>query len=99
MCGQLVNEEAARVVYKNNYSFGVKIFNIYMVSLHVFGLPFSNLTQYRPLVAPTGGTWVTWAAIHHTIMEPPSLKTGRFRARNTVNRNFKQAFLRSHLLI
>ncbi|KAJ5491994.1 Glycoside hydrolase family 35 [Penicillium expansum] len=30
MCGQLVNEEAARVVYKNNYSFGVKIFNIYM---------------------------------------------------------------------
>ncbi|KAJ5413180.1 hypothetical protein N7465_005485 [Penicillium sp. CMV-2018d] len=30
MCGCLVNEEAARVVYKNNYSFGVKIFNIYM---------------------------------------------------------------------
>ncbi|OQD86712.1 hypothetical protein PENANT_c007G05840 [Penicillium antarcticum] len=30
MCGQLVNEEAVRVVYKNNYSFGVKIFNIYM---------------------------------------------------------------------
>jgi predicted nucleic acid-binding Zn ribbon protein len=30
-CGELVNAEAARVVYKNNYSFGVKIFNIYMV--------------------------------------------------------------------
>ncbi|KAJ5757703.1 uncharacterized protein N7511_006397 [Penicillium nucicola] len=30
MCGQLVNEEAVRVVYKNNYSFGVKILNIYM---------------------------------------------------------------------
>ncbi|KAG0157680.1 hypothetical protein PDIDSM_4865 [Penicillium digitatum] len=30
MCGQLVNEEAVRVLYKNNYSFGVKIFNIYM---------------------------------------------------------------------
>ncbi|KAJ5166752.1 uncharacterized protein N7482_005533 [Penicillium canariense] len=29
-CGELVNEEAARVVYKNNYSFGVKLFNIYM---------------------------------------------------------------------
>ena len=27
MCGQLVNEEAVRDVYKNNYSFGVKIFN------------------------------------------------------------------------
>jgi len=32
MCGELINEEAVRVVYKNNYSFGVKIFNIYMVS-------------------------------------------------------------------
>ncbi|KAJ5718823.1 uncharacterized protein N7483_009905 [Penicillium malachiteum] len=30
MCGELINEEAARVVYKNNYSFGVKLFNIYM---------------------------------------------------------------------
>ncbi|KAJ6184831.1 hypothetical protein N7519_006132 [Penicillium mononematosum] len=30
MCDQLVNEEAVTVVYKNNYSFGVKIFNIYM---------------------------------------------------------------------
>ncbi|KAJ5969663.1 hypothetical protein N7501_005911 [Penicillium viridicatum] len=30
MCGWLVNEEAVRVVYKNNYSFGVNIFNIYM---------------------------------------------------------------------
>jgi hypothetical protein len=31
MCADLVNAEAARVVYKNNYSFGVKLFNIYMV--------------------------------------------------------------------
>ncbi|KAL9080438.1 MAG: hypothetical protein Q9159_007606 [Coniocarpon cinnabarinum] len=30
MCNALVNQEAARVVYKNNYSFGVKLFNIYM---------------------------------------------------------------------
>lgn len=30
-CGELINEEAVRVVYKNNYSFGVKLFNIYMV--------------------------------------------------------------------
>lgn len=30
-CAMLVNQEASRVVYKNNYSFGVKIFNIYMV--------------------------------------------------------------------
>lgn len=30
-CAALVNEEALRVVYKNNYGFGVKIFNIYMV--------------------------------------------------------------------
>ncbi|KAJ5082234.1 hypothetical protein N7532_011277 [Penicillium argentinense] len=29
-CAELVNEEAVRVVYKNNYGFGVKIFNIYM---------------------------------------------------------------------
>ncbi|KAE8380239.1 glycoside hydrolase superfamily [Aspergillus bertholletiae] len=29
-CAMLVNHEASRVVYKNNYSFGVKIFNIYM---------------------------------------------------------------------
>ncbi|KAJ5266385.1 hypothetical protein N7524_007403 [Penicillium chrysogenum] len=34
MCGQLVKEEAGRVVYKN-YSFGVKIFKIDMV--HTFG--------------------------------------------------------------
>lgn len=32
MCAALVNMEAARVVYKNNYSFGAKLFNIYMVS-------------------------------------------------------------------
>ncbi|PCG90900.1 Glycoside hydrolase, family 35 [Penicillium occitanis (nom. inval.)] len=30
MCAALVNMEAARVVYKNNYSFGAKLFNIYM---------------------------------------------------------------------
>ncbi|OKL55621.1 putative beta-galactosidase E [Talaromyces atroroseus] len=30
MCADLVNMETARVVYKNNYSFGVKLFNIYM---------------------------------------------------------------------
>ncbi|KAJ5291809.1 hypothetical protein N7478_001060 [Penicillium angulare] len=30
MCAELINEEAVRVVYKNNYSFGVKLFNIYM---------------------------------------------------------------------
>ncbi|KUL82910.1 hypothetical protein ZTR_10382 [Talaromyces verruculosus] len=30
MCADLVNMEAARVVYKNNYSFGAKLFNIYM---------------------------------------------------------------------
>lgn len=30
-CAALVNEEALRVLYKNNYGFGVKIFNIYMV--------------------------------------------------------------------
>ncbi|KAF2199152.1 hypothetical protein GQ43DRAFT_433640 [Delitschia confertaspora ATCC 74209] len=29
-CAALVNEQAVRVVYKNNYSFGVKLFNIYM---------------------------------------------------------------------
>jgi hypothetical protein len=31
LCGVLVNEEAERVVYKNNYSFGAKLLNIYMV--------------------------------------------------------------------
>ena len=30
MCGALVGPETVRVVYKNNYSFGVKLFNIYM---------------------------------------------------------------------
>ncbi|OQE32507.1 hypothetical protein PENFLA_c001G03164 [Penicillium flavigenum] len=30
MCSQLVNKEAVRVVYKNIYTLGVKIFNIYM---------------------------------------------------------------------
>ncbi|KIX93286.1 uncharacterized protein Z520_10929 [Fonsecaea multimorphosa CBS 102226] len=30
MCNALVNEEAVRILYKNNYSFGVKIQNIYM---------------------------------------------------------------------
>ncbi|KKY15881.1 putative beta-galactosidase e [Phaeomoniella chlamydospora] len=29
-CAILVNNEAVRVVYKNNYSFGVKVFNVYM---------------------------------------------------------------------
>ncbi|KAF2092799.1 putative beta-galactosidase E [Rhizodiscina lignyota] len=30
MCNALVNMEAVRVMYKNNYSFGVKLLNIYM---------------------------------------------------------------------
>lgn len=29
-CNALVNEESVRVLYKNNYSFGVKLMNIYM---------------------------------------------------------------------
>ncbi|KAJ5903857.1 hypothetical protein N7504_006240 [Penicillium tannophilum] len=37
MCGELLNEEAVRVVYKNNYSFGVKIFNIYMLTIKTYG--------------------------------------------------------------
>lgn len=32
-CAILVNHEAVRVVNKNNYGFGVKIFNIYMVGI------------------------------------------------------------------
>ena len=31
MCNTLVNEESVRVLYKNNYSFGVKLLSIYMV--------------------------------------------------------------------
>jgi hypothetical protein len=31
-CAVLVNNDAVRVQYKNNYSFGVKIFNSYMVN-------------------------------------------------------------------
>ncbi|KAI9693517.1 MAG: hypothetical protein M1820_009205 [Bogoriella megaspora] len=30
-CAILVNNQAERVLYKNNYSFGVKIFNVYML--------------------------------------------------------------------
>jgi hypothetical protein len=30
-CNALVNQESVRVLWKNNYSFGIKIFNIYMV--------------------------------------------------------------------
>lgn len=30
-CAILVNNEAARVLYKNNYAFGATLFNIYMV--------------------------------------------------------------------
>lgn len=30
MCNALVNEESVRVLFKNNYSFGVKLMNIYM---------------------------------------------------------------------
>ncbi|KAL9107270.1 MAG: hypothetical protein Q9227_007812 [Pyrenula ochraceoflavens] len=29
-CAILVNDQAVRVLYKNNYSFGVKLFNVYM---------------------------------------------------------------------
>lgn len=89
MCGQLVNEEAARVVYKNNYSFGVKIFNIYMVCIQ----PFDFILQYLVLIlirlsaAPTGVISVIWAGTHHTIMVQRSLKKGPSGARNTVNRN------------
>ncbi|KAJ5804469.1 uncharacterized protein N7518_000772 [Penicillium psychrosexuale] len=57
MYGRLVNEEAVRVVYKNNYNFGVKIFNIYMTRPRPFVLFFLSIcTHRRPLsstLAPT----------------------------------------------
>lgn len=31
-CAILVNDQAVKVVFKNNYSYGVKLFNFYMVS-------------------------------------------------------------------
>lgn len=31
MCSELVNHEFARVFYKNDFSFGVSILNLYMV--------------------------------------------------------------------
>ena len=34
-CAILVNAESVRVFFKNNYSFGVAIFNAYMVTLSV----------------------------------------------------------------
>lgn len=30
-CNALVNQESVRVLWKNNYSFAIKMFNIYMV--------------------------------------------------------------------
>lgn len=99
-CGELVNAEAARVVYKNNYSFGVKLFNIYMVrkpleiSIHKEILrKFQTLMSYhRRTVAQTGAILVTRPGIPHTTTGQPSQKNGAFGVRNIVNRNWKQTF-------
>jgi hypothetical protein len=94
-CGELVNAEAARVVYKNNYSFGVKIFNIYMV-----GTPFidslSNIVDlmsyHRRTVAQIGGISATKAGIPPMTMGLPSQKNEAFGERNTASKNWKQIF-------
>lgn len=38
MCAILVNDQAVKVLFKNNYSFGVKLFNVYMVSTASYSL-------------------------------------------------------------
>lgn len=40
-CAALMNSDYERVYYKNNFSFGVAILNLYMVS---FALPYNTLT-------------------------------------------------------
>lgn len=57
MCNALVNEESVRILYKNNYSFGVKIQNIYMVGglfsltsasvFHLLTYPSKGLRRYQ----------------------------------------------------
>ena len=55
-CAELVNAEAARVVYKNNYSFGVKLFNIYMVSWNFQGPYIGGTAGSNTTTQTYGGT-------------------------------------------
>ena len=55
-CAELVNAEAARVVYKNNYSFGVKLFNIYMVSWNFQGPYIGGTAGSNTTIQTYGGT-------------------------------------------
>ena len=43
-CASLVNHEFSRVFYKNNFSFRVAIFNLYMVRYGIHPLHFCTLT-------------------------------------------------------
>ena len=90
MCGQLVNEKAVSVVYKNNYSFGVKIVNIYMVSSYdVLIYIVMLIVEFRLSGEPTGVISVIWVGTHHTTMVQPLQKRGRSEGRNIVSKSLR----------
>ena len=75
-CTILLNEEFERVFYKNDMSFGVTIFSIYMVSLeNLEPYKIVGLTHHRHMEALTGVTWATLKDTPVTTMELPSQKT------------------------
>ncbi|KAH3022431.1 hypothetical protein KXV73_001301 [Aspergillus fumigatus] len=55
-CAILVNNEAVRVVYKNNYGFGVRVFNIYMT---YGGTNWGNLGYYGGYTSYDYGAAIT----------------------------------------
>lgn len=67
MCAALVNHEYERVFYKNNFSFGIAIFNVYMVCI----VPNLFNTAFRPpfvfLFSPSTHS-------HHALPNPPNRK-------------------------
>ena len=97
-CTTLLNEEFERVFYKNDFSFGVTILNIYMVNHTKLHLAFGILTnEHRPLVVPTGGILAIQVAIPHTTMAQSLPRTERYLVRNIVRPSCLQTSCKRHL--
>lgn len=73
-CATLTNQEFARLFFKNNYSFGVKILSLYMVRLATLADCNSVLMSESFMVAPTGAISASQVLTLPTTMALRSVK-------------------------
>jgi len=88
-----VNAEFERVFYKNLYSFGVTVLNLYMVGYMISLL--EDFTDVDRLMAePIGVILAIPVATPHTITRPLSARTAASTARSTLSKSFRRISLK-----